>query len=44
MVRLAQFLAQSKNSIHVQYISLLSSGFQETKGVLQGEEAPPLPL
>lgn len=44
MVRLAQFLAQSKNSIHVQYISLLSSGFQETKGVLQREEAPPLPL
>ena len=36
-------LAQSKNSIRAQYISLLSRGFQETKGVLQ-EEVPFLPL
>lgn len=43
VVRSAQFLAQSKNSACAQYISLLSSGFQETKGVFQ-EEVPSLPL
>ena len=44
MVRLAQLLAWSKNPIRVRYIGLLSNGFQKPQGVLQGAEAPLLPL